>query len=121
MDLEAFRAYCLAKKAVTEELPFGPDALVFKVMGKMFALCSLDAIPFRFSLKNTPDKNVELRERYPAIQGAYHMNKTHWSMVEPALGGISESLIKELIDDSYELVVAGLTKKQKLELDNLME
>lgn len=106
MDIELIRAYCLAKKGVSEELPFGPDALVFKVMGKMFALMPLNAEDLRISLKNTPDNNLELRAQYPAIQGAFHMNKKHWNMVIMSLG-IPSKLVFELIDESYNLVVKG--------------
>ncbi|AWV97080.1 MmcQ/YjbR family DNA-binding protein [Arcticibacterium luteifluviistationis] len=118
MDLESFRAYCLSKKGVTEELPFGPDALVFKVMGKMFALTPLDTIDMRVSLKNTPEKNLELRGDHPGIQGAFHMNKKHWSMFMMNEGVPSKVLI-ECTDNSYDLVVAGLTKKVKAELEGL--
>lgn len=118
MDLEIFREYCLAKKGVTEELPFGPDALVFKVMGKMFALTPLDIPDFRISLKNTPEKNLELRGDYPGIQGAFHMNKIHWSMFLMN-EGIPSKILKECVDDSYDLVVKGLTKLKKAELESL--
>ena len=118
MNLETFRAYCLEKKGVTEELPFGPDTLVFKVMGKMFALTPLDTLDLRVSLKNTPEKNLELRSDHPGIQGAFHMNKKHWSMFLMNEGIPSRVLI-ECVDDSYDLVVAGLTKKLKAELEGL--
>ncbi len=115
MDLELFREYCLKKKGVTEELPFGPDTLVFKVMGKVFALTPLDEPDLRISLKNTPDKNLELRAEYPGIQGAFHMNKKHWSMFLMR-EGIPTQVLLDCTDDSYNLVVAGLTKKLKNEL-----
>jgi predicted DNA-binding protein (MmcQ/YjbR family) len=115
MDLEQFREYCISKKGVTEELPFGPETLVFKVMGKMFALTSLDIPEFRISLKNTPEKNFELRAEYPFIQGAYHMNKTHWNMIMIDFG-VKTQLLKELIDESYNLVVKSLPKKIQEEL-----
>ncbi len=115
MDIETVRAYCIDKKGVTEELPFGPDTLVFKVMGKMFALLPLDESDLRVSLKSTPEKNLELRAENPGIQGAYHMNKKHWSMFLMR-EGISSNLLKECINDSYDLVVSGLTKKLKTEL-----
>jgi predicted DNA-binding protein (MmcQ/YjbR family) len=118
MDLETVRSYCLSKKGVTEELPFGPDTLVFKVMGKMFALVPLENYDLRVSLKNTPDKNLELRAENPGIQGAFHMNKKHWSMFLMR-EGISSNLLKACIDDSYNLVVSGLTKKLKSELEAL--
>ncbi|MFT5883922.1 MAG: putative DNA-binding protein (MmcQ/YjbR family) [Arcticibacterium sp.] len=116
MDLDWFREYCLQKKGVTEELPFGPDALVFKVMGKMFALVSLSALDLRVSLKNTPEKNLELRGDYSGIQGAFHMNKKHWSMFLME-ENISAKTLIEATDDSYKLVVKGLTKTLKAKLE----
>ncbi len=118
MNIEAFREYCLAKKGVTEELPFGPDALVFKVMGKMFALCALERLPPQVNLKCDPERATELREEYDgAIIPGYHMSKVHWNTLY--LDNLSPQLITELIDHSYELVVTKLTKKAKSELDEL--
>ena len=118
MNVETVRSYCLEKKGVTEELPFGPDTVVFKVMGKMFALMPLEALDLRVSLKNTPDKNLKLRAEHPGIQGAFHMNKKHWNMVL-LNEGVPSKLLLGLIDDSYDLVVSGLTKKLKAELSEL--
>ncbi len=118
MDLESYREYCLQKKGVTEEMPFGPDALVFKVMGKMFALISLSALDLRVSLKNTPEKNIELRGDYPGIQGAFHMNKKHWSMFLME-ENIPSKVLLDGTDDSYHLVVKGLTKALKVELETI--
>lgn len=118
MNIEAFRDYCLAKKGVTEELPFGPDALVFKVMGKMFALSALNRLPPQVNLKCDPDRAILLREEHDgAIIPGYHMSKVHWNTV--MLNEVSPQLITELIDHSYELVVSKLTKKVKSELDSL--
>ena len=118
MDVEAVRNYCLAKKGVTEELPFGPDALVFKVAGKMFALAALETIPFRVSLKCDPEKALSLRDEFPDdIEGAYHMNKKHWNSLQTE--NLPPKLVKELIDHSYSLVVSGLSKKLQQELQNL--
>ena len=118
MDVEAVRDYCLAKKGVSEELPFGPDALVFKVAGKMFALAALEAVPFKVNLKCDPEKSLSLREKHPDhIEGAYHMNKKHWNSLETEF--LPPQLVKELIDHSYSLVVAGLPKKLKQELEQL--
>ncbi|CAN5799675.1 MmcQ/YjbR family DNA-binding protein [soil metagenome] len=110
MDIETLRQYCLAKKAVTEEFPFGNDTLVFKVKGKIFLLAGLDNHPTQFNVKADPDKAVELREQYDAIQPGYHMNKKHWNTVI-ADGSLSYKLLKEMIDDSYNLVVQSLPKK----------
>ena len=118
MDLDTFRTYCLQKKGTTEELPFGPDTLVFKVMGKMFATLGLDEAPLRTNLKCDPDRSMDLRERHPEIYGAYHMNKKHWNSVVLE-SDLDDNLIHELVDHSYALVVAGLSKKVKAELDQL--
>jgi predicted DNA-binding protein (MmcQ/YjbR family) len=117
LNLENFRAYCLSKKGVTEELPFGPDALVFKVMGKMFALTDITDFT-SINLKADPEKAIELRERYDAVIPGYHMNKKHWNTILLD-GSLPEKLIKSWVDDSYDLVAAGLTKKQKSALEKL--
>jgi len=118
MNIEAFREYCIAKKGVTEELPFGPDALVFKVMGKMFALCALERLPPQVNLKCDPERAIELREEHDgAIIPGYHMSKVHWNTL--LLNDLSPILIAELIDHSYKLVVSKFTKKLKTEFDTL--
>ncbi len=118
MDVEDVRNYCLAKQGVTEELPFGPDALVFKVAGKMFALAALETVPFKVSLKCDPEKAIALRDEFPDyIEGAYHMNKKHWNSLQTE--SLPPKLIKELIDHSYSLVVSGLPKKLQQELQKL--
>lgn len=117
MNIESFREYCLAKKAVTEELPFGPDTLVFKVMGKMFALTGVNEFK-SINLKCDPEKAIQLREKYEAVIPGYHMNKKYWNTVNMD-GSITEPLLKQWIDDSYNLVVEGLTKKDKEFLNNL--
>jgi len=112
MNIEFLRTYCLAKPGVEETLPFGPDTLVFKVGGKMFLLTSLDTEDFQFNVKCDPDKAVELREQYDCVQPGYHMNKKHWNTITVD-GSVSTTLIKEWIDDSYELVVNSLPVKIK--------
>jgi predicted DNA-binding protein (MmcQ/YjbR family) len=114
MDLEAFRKYCLSKKGVSEGFPFGEDTLVFKVMGKIFAITSFEQ-PLSVNLKCDPEKAVELRERYEDVQPGYHMNKKHWNTVNFE-GEIPVRELKEMTDHSYELVVKSLTKKLKEEL-----
>lgn len=114
MNIEEFREYCLHFPAVTEETPFGPDNLVFKVKGKMFALC--DMVDFgAVNLKVDPEHGDALKEQYPQITGAYHMNKKHWITVE--LEGLPHPFVKQLIRDSYELVRKGLTKKLQKEIE----
>lgn len=111
MNIEQFRSYCLSFDGVTEEFPFGPDTLVFKVAGKIFALAGIDRFD-GINLKCDPVKALELRERYPEVQPGYHMNKKHWNTVNPK-GKLSDDLIKEWIRDSYDLVVAGLPQKEQ--------
>ena len=115
MNIEGFRKHCLAKKGVTEEFPFGNETLVFKVLGKMFTLTNIEEFT-GINLKVDPEKGVELRERYPAVQPAYHMNKKHWITVGVD-GSIPDKLIAQWIDESYDLVVSGLTKKQRSTLE----
>jgi predicted DNA-binding protein (MmcQ/YjbR family) len=117
MDIEFFRNYCLSKKGVTEELPFDEQTLAFKVMGKMFALTNVDTF-VSINLKCEPEKAVELREQYEGVRPGYHMNKKHWNTVL-INGSISNKLLKEWIDDSYNLVAASLTKKLQEELRQL--
>lgn len=115
MNLETFREYCLAKKGVTEEFPFDETTLVFKVMGKIFALTNINAEDFCINLKCEPEKAILLREQYEAVKAGYHMNKKHWNTIL-VQKSISNNLLKEWIDDSYELVVAGLPKKIQKDL-----
>ncbi len=115
MHIEALRSYCIAKPGTTEEFPFDEVTLVFKVMGKMFALTGLAYDSCRVNLKCDPDYAISLREEYEDIQPGYHMSKKHWNTVE-CQDGLSVDLIKKLIDHSYELVVSKLTKKLKAEL-----
>jgi predicted DNA-binding protein (MmcQ/YjbR family) len=112
MDIETIREYLLSFEHVTEETPFGPDALVYKVAGKMFALLPIEYEALRISLKNTPEKNIELRAEFDGIQGAYHMNKVHWNMLLFEYG-FKTALVKELISESYQLVYDSHTKKIK--------
>jgi len=111
MNIESLREYCIHKKAVTESFPFDDTTLVFKVGGKMFALLSLDE-DHSINLKCDPEKAVELREHYPAVKPGYHMNKIYWNTIVLD-GTINESLIKEWIDHSYDLIVDGLPQKVK--------
>lgn len=119
MNIEDFRDYCLSKKAVEETFPFGEETLVFKVMGKIFAITGLDEEDFKVNLKCDPDRVFELRERYPEqIVPGWHMNKSHWNTVYFETGLDSKFLI-ELIDHSYELIVSKLPKKDKAIFDSL--
>ena len=109
MDLAELREYCLTKPGATEGTPFGPDVLVFKVGGKMFALAALDDVPTTVNLKCDPDLALDLRDRYEQVTPGYHMNKRHWNTVEIA-SGIPDIELRNMIDHSYELVVKPLLK-----------
>jgi predicted DNA-binding protein (MmcQ/YjbR family) len=109
MDLAEFREYCLAKPGGSEETPFGPDVLVFKVGGKMFALAALDEVPTTVNLKCDPDLALDLRDRHEQVRPGYHMNKKHWNTVEIG-SGIPDAELRKMIDHSYELVIKGLPK-----------
>ena len=116
MNIEEVREYCIQKKGVTESFPFDETTLVFKVMNKMFCLLGLDNQ--RVSLKNDPEKNIQLRAQFPDIYEGYHLHKQHWNTIE-LKGTVSSKLMCEMIDESYDLIVASLTKKLKEELKNL--
>lgn len=117
MTLEDFVEYCLAKPGVTDEFPFGPDTLVFKVMGKMFALADAETFD-SINLKCEPELAVELREQYDAVKPGYHMNKNHWNTVT-VNGDAPDKKIYQWIDLSYNLVVKSLTKKQREALNDV--
>lgn len=118
MHIEEFRDYCLAKKGVEETFPFDEQTLVFKVMGKMFALTGLERVPFQVNLKCDPDRAIELREEYEDIQAGWHMSKKHWNTVLFE-GDLEEKMLLELIDHSYDLVVQKLKKKDRELLEQL--
>ncbi|WP_276495996.1 MmcQ/YjbR family DNA-binding protein [Pontibacter litorisediminis] len=118
MHIEEFRDYCLAKAGTTEETPFDEDTLVFKVCGKMFALCSISEFNKGILLKCDPEKAVELRETYLQVKPGYHMNKLHWNAVLPE-AGLPDALLRQWIEDSYTLVAAKLKKAKRQELGML--
>lgn len=119
MNIETFRDYCLAKKGTEETFPFDEVTLVFKVMGKMFALTGLEHEEFRVNLKCDPERAVQLREEHPDhIIAGWHMSKKHWNTVYFERG-LDTKLLKEQIDHSYDMVVKKLTKKDKAILQSL--
>jgi len=109
MDIESFRNYCIAKPGTTEEFPFDNNTLVFKVLGKMYALADVDEFE-SINLKCQPELAAELREKYPGVTPGYHMNKKHWNTVRMD-GSIPDPTILSWINLSYDLVVKGLPKK----------
>ena len=112
MDLPDAIAHCLSKSGAEETTPFGPDVLVYKVGGKMFAATVPDKFPARINLKCDPDRSAVLRDEYESIQPGYHMNKRHWNTVFLD-GTVPAKLIRELIDVSHEMVVASLPKAER--------
>lgn len=114
MNIEEIRVYCLSRKQTTEGFPFGDDTLVFKVKGKMFVLMNLEG-ELRLNLKCDPEEAIRLREKYDAVIPGYHMNKKLWNTVI-ADGSITDELLKKWINDSYELVVRKLPKKDRIGL-----
>jgi predicted DNA-binding protein (MmcQ/YjbR family) len=112
LNIEQLREYCLAKKDASEEFPFGDSTLVFKVGGKVFLLAGLDQSPVQFNVKCDPDKAIEWREQYPSVIPGYHMNKKHWNTVIVD-GSIPAKQVRQMIDDSYTLVVNSLPKKKR--------
>ncbi|MDI3406362.1 MmcQ/YjbR family DNA-binding protein [Streptomyces cavernicola] len=112
------RAFCLSFNAATEEFPFprNPELSTFKVLGKIFAFSALEERPLKVALKAEPEIAVRLREEYPGvIVPGYHLNKRHWNTV--TVGELSARAVRELVEDSYDLVVAGLPKAERLRLD----
>ena len=112
MNIEEFRKYCLAKKHVSEDFPFGIETLVYKVKGKIFAITGLNDASFAVNLKCDPEKAIELRDLYSEVTPGYHMNKKHWNTIEFE-SRLSNKILKELIDHSYDLVVSSLPLKDR--------
>ncbi len=117
MHIEEFRDFCLGLPGATEETPFGPDTLVFKVGGKLFALTDLRTFA-SINLKCDPEHAIDLRERYDYVQPGFHMNKKHWNTVTDD-GEVPEREIVSMIDHSYDQVVAKLTRKDRTALGEM--
>jgi predicted DNA-binding protein (MmcQ/YjbR family) len=118
MNIEEFRDYCLSKKGTTEDTPFGPDTVVYRICNKIFALTRYDEQDFKVNLKCNPDYAIELREKFEHIQPGYHMNKANWNTVQ--MTKTSLTLAKSMIDHSYDLIAATFSKKQKEEYSQLL-
>ena len=112
VEIDEVREYCLQLPEVTEGFPFGEGVLVFKVAGKMFLASNLDAYPASCNLKCEPSRAVELREEYDGIKPGWHMNKKHWNTILLD-GTVPSTLIEEMLDHSYELVVGSLKKADR--------
>jgi len=121
MNIQQYFEYCLSKKGVTEHFPFDEDTLVFKAGGKMFALSSLSQWEKgnpSVNLKCDPERAEELRAEYDDIKPGFHMSKVHWNTVS-VNSDISDKMVRELIDHSYDLIFKSLTKKLQNEVSNL--
>ena len=113
MDIELFREYCLSLPLVTEDMAFGPECLLFRVCNKIFACLNLEGQD-NIAVKSDPDYALELRERYPQIEPAWHWNKRFWNQL-PLNGGVQPETIKGLVRHSYSEVVKSLPRKIKNE------
>jgi predicted DNA-binding protein (MmcQ/YjbR family) len=116
LNLEDIRMYCLQKPFTTEDMPFGEDTLAFRVMNKIFLLTGLTNNELSVNMKCDPDHAIELRERYTDILPGYHMNKRWWNTVR-ANGEVPDKLFLDLIDHSYALVVKGLPRSLKEQIE----
>lgn len=114
MQLDEILSFCFSLKSTTDHFPFDKRTLVFKVMGKMYALIDVET-PDSINLKCDPERAIDLRERYSSVQPGFHMNKKHWNTIQ-LNGELSNDQLRELITHSYELVVSSLTKKAQHEL-----
>ncbi len=120
MNIEQLRAYCLSKPKVTEDFPFDADTLVFKVLGKMFALFPLENWEEgkgSVNLKCNPEYSETLRADYNSIRPGFHMSKKHWNSIYIHEGELDAKFIRDLIDHSYDMVVKGMTKKLRKTLE----
>jgi predicted DNA-binding protein (MmcQ/YjbR family) len=111
--LDDVRSHCLKTlKGVSEDMPFGDEVLVFRVAGKIFLLAMIEAVPFQFNVKCDPERAIEHRERYEAVQPGYHMNKKHWNTVIID-GSVPVAEVFQMIDHSYDLVSRTVSKARK--------
>lgn len=115
LTLPQLRGHLLALPGALKDYPFGPEYLVCKVGGKMFALIALTAEPLRVNLKCDPEHAEVLRGYYPAVLPGYHMNKRHWNTVVLD-GSIPADEILSMTEDSYRLVVNSLPKRSRQEI-----
>jgi predicted DNA-binding protein (MmcQ/YjbR family) len=115
MDAAGLRAWCLRQPGAVEDFPFGPETSVFKVAGKIFALSTLERTPLEVSVKCEPELAAALRRTYPAIRPGYHLNKRHWNTITLD-GSLPDRLVRDLVEDSYDLVVSALPARVRSQL-----
>lgn len=118
MNVESLREYCLSLPLATEDFPFDEITLVFRVVGKIFAMLDLER-PDVVSLKCNPDYALQLREEHPEISGAWHMNKKYWNQVNLS-GHLEDELVQGLVRHSYAEVVKKLTRKERAEHEEII-
>lgn len=118
MNIEELRDHCLSKKGTEESFPFDEQTLVFKVMGKIFLLTDIESKPLQFNAKCDPDTAIALREKFNCVKPGYHMNKKHWNTIT-CDGSVTERMIKDWVDHSYDMVVKAFPAKLKKELELL--
>ncbi len=112
MKAEGLQAACLSLRGAYEDFPFGDEVSVYKVAGKMFALCALDGDPLQLSVKCEPELAIALRDTHAAIVPGYHLNKRHWNTITLD-GSLTDEFVRGMIEDSYELVVDSLPKSRR--------
>lgn len=117
MNIEELRTFCLSLKGTSEDLPFDNKTLVFKVLGKMFALTDIDDFE-SINVKCDPEKAIELREKYSSVKAGYHMSKKHWNTID-VNSELTDTEIKQWILHSYDLVASKLSKSEKVILNEL--
>ena len=115
MDATELRRWCLQHAGAIEDFPFGPEHSVFKVASKIFALSALDRAPLEVSVKCEPELAAQLRHTYPAIRPGYHLNKRHWNTMTLD-GSLPDQLVRDLIEDSYDLIVSALPRRLRQSL-----
>jgi predicted DNA-binding protein (MmcQ/YjbR family) len=112
MDAGELREHCLSFFGSVETTPFGPETAVFKVAGKIFAISRLASEPLEVSLKCEPQLADQLRAVHPAVRPGYHLNKRHWNTVTID-GSIPDRMLKDMIEDSYDLIVSRLPRSRR--------
>ena len=117
MKIDAIREHALPEPGAREVYPFGPKTAVFKVQNKIFMLARVPRCPLEINLKCNPDRALMLREIFDAVEPGYHMNKRHWNTIILE-GSVPDATVLELIDHSYDLVVAKLTALQRNNLNS---
>src|SRR5215212_15451 len=115
MNARELRDWCLQHEGAIEDFPFTAEHSVFKVRGKMFAISALGREPLEVSVKCEPELAVELRNSYAAIRPGYHLNKRHWNTITLD-GSLPDELVRDMVEDSYDLVVSALPKRAQSEL-----